>query len=369
MAQLSLPIDKAKSAPIFINTRSRSAGFSGVQRYTIELQRRIGDKLRVVAPRRAMHGVNGHLWEQACLPAIVRDGFLWSPANSGPLAVRRQVVSVHDIASIDHPEWFSPAFARWYRWMTPILIRRVQRIMTLSEFSKRRLLALTGVDDSHVVVIPPGVDPRFCPQPATEIKRVEATLGIPSASYILSVGTLEPRKNLQRLLSAWTACVSEMPRDVWLVVAGLGGSGRVFSSTQLGAIGSRVHVTGCVADSDLPGLYSGALALAYVSVYEGFGLPALEAMACGTVPVVANNTALPEVIGDAGILVDPFSIDSIAAGLRRIIKDTKTREQLRRCAIERSKQFSWDRTADLAWRLIVSEAKARRDGSPTTARM
>ena len=356
MAQLTARTTTSAGIPVFINTRSQSAGFSGVQRYAIELQRRIGDRVTAVAPRKPMHGLKGHMWEQTYLPTIVRGGLLWSPANSGPLAVKKQVVNVHDVASIDHPEWYSPAFGTWYRWMTPMLIRRAQRVLTLSDFSKQRLLALSRVDESHVVVIPPGVDRRFRPQPGREIERVKAALRIPSSNYILSVGTLEPRKNLQRLLSAWASCVSEVPDDITLVIAGLGGSSRVFSSAQLGAIGPRVHVTGFVSDGDLPALYSGALAFAYVSLYEGFGLPALEAMACGTVPIAAMNTALPEVIGDAGLLIDPFSSEAIAAALKRIISEPELRDRLRTRAIERSRQFSWERTADLTWSVIESVA-------------
>ena len=104
-----------------------------------------------------MQGVKGHLWEQVVLPTVVRDGLLWSPANSGPLTVRRQVLTVHDVASIEHPEWYNRAFAAWYCWMTPKLVYRVQRVITISEFSKQRLLAHTGLDESRVVVIPVGV--------------------------------------------------------------------------------------------------------------------------------------------------------------------------------------------------------------------
>jgi glycosyltransferase involved in cell wall biosynthesis len=343
------------NSPIFINTRFQTAGLGGVQRYAIELLRRIGSRLTPVAPRRAMQGVRGHLWEQTILPTLVRNGLLWSPANSGPLAVKRQVLTVHDVASIEHPEWYSPAFVAWYRWMTPKLIHRAQRVITLSEFSKKRLLALTAVDESHVVVIPGGVDSRFYPKSNQEVERARQTLNIPSPYYVLSVSTLEPRKNLQRLLCAWASCVVDIPDEIWLVIAGHDGSSRVFRDAGIGSLPPRVHITGFVADCDLPALYSGALALAYVSVYEGFGLPALEAMACGTIPVVASNTALPEVVGDAGLLVNPFDIEAIAAGIKRIVEEPGLREKLKTRAIERSKQFSWNRSADLTWDVIQAE--------------
>jgi glycosyltransferase involved in cell wall biosynthesis len=356
LAQLTVKAPMDAKLPIFINTRSHTAGLSGVQRYAVELLRRIGSRLTSVAPWRAMQGVKGHLWEQTVLPSLVRNGLLWSPANSGPLAVSRQVLTVHDVASLDHPEWYSPTFAAWYRWMTPRLVRRVRRVITLSEFSKKRLLALTSIDESSVVVIGNGADGRFCPRSTQEVERVRQSLNIPSPYYVLSLGTLEPRKNLRRLLAAWASCILDLPDEVWLVIAGASGSSRVFSCPDLGSLPPRVHITGFVADCDLPALYSGALALAYVSLYEGFGLPALEAMACGTIPVVANNTALPEVIGDAGLLVNPFDSDAIAAGIKRVVQDPGLRQELKLRAIKRSGEFSWERAADLTWDVISGEA-------------
>ncbi|MGH7931554.1 MAG: glycosyltransferase family 4 protein [Candidatus Binataceae bacterium] len=334
-----------------------------MQRYTIELQRRMGKRLRRVAPSHPMQGIKGHLWEQTVLPAIVRKGLLWSPANSGPLAVKSQVLTVHDVASLEHPEWYSPAFAAWYRWMTPKLVHRVQRIITVSEFSKQRLLALTAVDESHVVVIPEGADGRFYPRPATEVERVRLSLNIPSPFYVLSLGALEPRKNLRRLFEAWASCARRIPEEVWLVIAGSNGPSQVFSRLDLGSSPPRVHVTGFVADDDLPALYSGALALAYVSTYEGFGLPALEAMACAAVPLAANNTALPEVVGDAGLLVNPFDSEAIAAGIERLVQDSALREELKARAIERSGEFSWERATNLTWNTLRAEALAFGSGT------
>jgi glycosyltransferase involved in cell wall biosynthesis len=352
VAKLTARAPKNAGVPIFINTRSQTAGVSGVQRYAVELQRRIGSSLRPIAPRRPMQGVKGHLWEQTVLPTLVHNGLLWSPANSGPLAVRRQLLTVHDVASLDYPEWFKPAFAAWYRWMTPRLVCRVQRVITLSEFSKQRLLALTVIDESRVVVIPGAADGCFCPKSKQEVERVRDRLSIRSPYYILSLGTLEPRKNLRRLLAAWASCVRDLPDEIWLVIAGAVGSSRVFSRPEFDSAPPRVHFTGFVADCDLPALYSGALALAYVSLYEGFGLPALEAMACGTIPLVANNTALPEVVGEAGLLVNPFDSEAIAASIKRIVQDPGLRQALKMQAIKRSGEFSWERAADLTWNVI-----------------
>src|SRR5438128_12430518 len=149
---------------VFINMRSQTAGLGGVQRYTAEVQRRLSDRITIVAPRTSMQGIRGHLWEQAVLPRIVGKSLLWSPANTGPLSMAHQVLTIHDIASIEHPEWFSTLFAFWYRWLTPELIKRVRRVITVSRFSREQLLALVNIDEAKVVVIPGGVDERLRPR-------------------------------------------------------------------------------------------------------------------------------------------------------------------------------------------------------------
>jgi glycosyltransferase involved in cell wall biosynthesis len=343
---------------VFINTRSRTAGIRGVQRYTAELQQRFTNRLRVVAPSKPMQGVKGHIWEQAVLPRIVGKGFLWSPANTGPLTIRNQVLTVHDIASLEHPEWFNSLFAAWYRWLIPELVKRVRRVITGSRFSRERLLDFVGVEGSKVVVVPEGVDGRFHPRTDEEIMDVRAELRIPSPYYVLSLGALEPRKNLCRLLAAWSSCKERLPDEIWLVVAGARAPENVFGRLEIDEIPAQVHFTGFVPDASLPALYSGALALVYVSVYEGFGLPALEAMASGTVPIVADNSSLPEVVGDAGIPVDPYNIEAIAAAIERLIEDSALREALEARAVERSRQFSWDRSADLTWGILTDAMRS-----------
>jgi glycosyltransferase involved in cell wall biosynthesis len=283
--------------------RSQAAGLRGVQRYAAEVQRRLADRVSIVAPGKPMHGVKGHLWEQIALPRIVGKGLLWSPANTGPLSVANQVLTIHDIGSVEHPEWYNSVFASWYRCFTPELIKRVRRVITISSFSRERLQAFVNIDKSKVVVIPLGVDERFRPRNPDEIARMRTALGIPSPHYVLSLGALEPRKNLRRLLMAWSSCVARLPEEIWLVLAGARAPSNVFRAFELGEIPRRVHFAGFVTDDSLPALYSGALALAYVSIYEGFGLPVLEAMASGTVPIVADNTSLPEVVGYAGVRI------------------------------------------------------------------
>jgi glycosyltransferase involved in cell wall biosynthesis len=255
---------------------------------------------------------------------------------------------------LDHPEWFESKFATWYGWMIPALARRVRCLITVSEFSKRRVVANTGIDESRVHVIPNGVSERFHPKNIDTIREALTRLKVPTERYVLTLGSIEPRKNLSRLLEAWRISAPRLPDDMWLVIAGAQGKGHIFAMTQLGEIPLRVYSTGFVQDEDLPALHSGAMAMVYPSIYEGFGLPVLEAMAAGTAAIAGNSTALPEVIGDAGVLVDPNDVDAIAAAIERILLDSDWREQLRQSGIERSRLFNWDRAAASTLRVLES---------------
>ena len=352
---------------IVINTRSLTAALTGVQRYGAELCALFGSKITKVSPSRPLQGMTGHLWEQLQLPLLVKGRLLWSPANSGPIMVARQVVTIHDIAVIDHPEWFNSRFAAWYRWMTPRLVRRVSHVIAVSEFTKRRLVEVTGVDGSRVSVVANGVDKRFSPRPPEEVAATRQRLGIPTPDYILSLATLEPRKNLSGQLEAWSRCVSQLPDNVWLVIAGGKGKGHVFGDLQLRNIPPRVHFTGYVQDEDLPALYSGAITLLYPSFYEGFGLPVLEAMASGTASIVSNSTAPHEVAGDTGIAVDPHDPDSIASTIVRVVQDGRWREELGHRSVRRSEAFSWARAADSTWHVLTEAARRNVGGSMSAA--
>jgi len=233
----------------------------------------------------------------------------------------------------------------------------VTRLITVSEFSKRRLLDLTGLPESRVLVVPNGVDDRFYRSSASQITQMRRKIRIHPDNYILTVGSLEPRKNLPHLLHAWRLVEGHLP-NVWLVIAGAEGKKHIFRATNIRSLPPRVLFRGFVAEDDLPALYSGAMALVYPSTYEGFGLPALEAMACGTVPIVANSTALPEVVGDAGLLTDPLRAEDLAAAIVRIVENNELRRELSRRGIERSRKFTWERTADLTWRALIEAAES-----------
>jgi glycosyltransferase involved in cell wall biosynthesis len=327
---------------------------TGVQRYTMELLSRWNGRAERVAPHGLSRGFAGYAWEQLVLPTKVQGRLLFSPSSSGPLETKKQVVTIHDTGVFDCPESFHPYYAAWHRFLLPRLARRAWQVITVSEFVKERIVALAKVSASKVVVVPNGVDARFCPEAVLRLEEAVATLGLPSRRYILTIGSLEPRKNLARLFRAWDRVGRELPEEVWLVVAGASGSSRVFGRTHLGRLPARTFLAGHVDDRLLPGLYAGAIAMVYPSIYEGFGLPPLEAMASGTAVLTGNRSSLPEVVGDAGLLVDPFDVEAIAEGICRLVGDSVLRRELRRRGLLRATQFSWDETALRTWDVVQS---------------
>ncbi|MDQ6706963.1 MAG: glycosyltransferase family 4 protein [Acidobacteriota bacterium] len=337
---------------IALNSRFYAHRPTGMQRYALELAARFGGNIQQIRPDRPLKGAAGHLWEQVYLPAALRGRMLWSPNNTGPLAVANQVCTFHDLIPLDRPEWFNPRFAAWCQWLLPRLARKVRRIISVSEFTKQRIVERCGIDASKITVIPNGVDARFHPRPAGEIAAMRESLGIGGAPYLLCVGSVEPRKNLPRLLNAWSSALAKMPEDVQLVVAGAKGAPLVFSNVAVGKLPARVRLTGYVNDQQLPALYSGAMALVYPSLYEGFGLPPLEAMACGVPVITSNGTSLPEVVGDAAVLADPSDIESISEAILRVTRDESLRKAMRAKGLARAERYRWDAVASKTWQVL-----------------
>jgi glycosyltransferase involved in cell wall biosynthesis len=350
-------LDRIKiMAQVVVNTRVLAARVTGVQRYTAELLSRWNGNTGRIAPDGACHGLAGHAWEQFVLPRKLQGRLLFSPSGSGPLETRNQIVTIHDTSVFDCPESFSPRYGAWYRFLLPRLAKRARRVITDSHFVKERVVTCLAVDPNKVAVIPIGVDTRFCPEAVSSLDEAVAALKLPSREYILAVGSLEPRKNLPRLFQAWAEVQERVPRDIWLIVVGASGSSRVFGETCLGPLPARTFLAGHVEDRLLPAVYAGAIALAYPSFYEGFGLPPLEAMASGTAVLAGNRSSLPELVQDNGLLVDPFNKAEIAEGIYRLIMDGALRQELRQKGLVRAKQFSWDETARKTLEILQSAA-------------
>ena len=324
---------------IVVNGRFLSRRITGVERYGDEILSHIGSRCRLEKTR--LQGFAGHAWEQFILPSkLTSHSILWSPANTGPLFVRNQALTIHDLSPLEHPEWFKNSFSVYYRLFLPVLARRVGVIFAPSEYVQQKVIKRFNA--RRVIVTPNGVDTsRFQPDARQE------TFTFPK-HYILFVGSLQPRKNLQALLHAWQTIKDEF-EQLWLVVAG--DAGTVFNNIKLDA-DERVRFLGYAPDTDLPGLYARATLFVLPSLDEGFGLPALEAMACGTPIIVSNGGALPETVGDAGLIFDLNTSDDLVHAIRQVLCDQNLRSCLQEKGLTRVKNFSWQRTAELVWNAL-----------------
>jgi alpha-1,3-rhamnosyl/mannosyltransferase len=278
--------------------------------------------------------------------------------NIFPYRVRAtgQVLTIHDLTLLLFPEWHpADRLARMVPEFEPA-VARANVIITPSCSTRNDVLERLPVDPERVRVVPHGVDAAFTPRPAAEVAAALAPLGLRGGGYLLFVGTIEPRKNLLRLLQAMDLVD---PAVGPLVLAGGRGwnDGPIRVALERLERAGRVRSLGYVADELRPALLTGARAFVYPSLYEGFGWPPLEAMACGTPVVTSNVSSLPEVVGDAALFVSPDDVDGLAAALHRVWHDEALRADLRARGIARAREFSWERTARMtldAYRAALS---------------
>jgi glycosyltransferase involved in cell wall biosynthesis len=342
---------------IVVNARVAAFAMGGQQRVTVEILRRLRG-VETIAPARPLSGVRGHIWEQTALAWKARGCVLWSPSATGPVLHRRQVVTLHDVAFLDVPEFFAPRFLALYRTLLPMLARRAARIVTVSEFSRGRIAATLGVSADRIDVVPNGVSAGFRRYGADEIAATRTALGLP-ARYLLLQATSDRRKNLAAALRAWTEASATLPDDVHLVVSGHLGRAHVFGDGPDTIDAPRTLSIGFVADEHMGPLLAGAEAFLFPSLYEGFGLPIIEAMACGTPVLTSDATATAEVAGDCALLVDPTSTDSIRAGILRLCSDEPLRQRLALEGLAHAATFSWDEAARSYERIFADTAKGQ----------
>jgi alpha-1,3-rhamnosyl/mannosyltransferase len=261
----------------------------------------------------------------------------------GPL-----VVTVHDLSFVRHPESHPKERLEHLGRYLPETLARAAHVITDSETVKREAVAHFGLDPSRVTAIQLGVGPEFEPRTAEGTRATLARHGLVHGRYVLSVGTLEPRKNLATAIRAYASLPAAVRNDLPLVVAGMKGwlnEALEAMVAKLEGDGS-VRFLGYVAQDDLPQLYSGALVMVYPSRYEGFGLPVVEAMASGVPVLTTNASCLPEVAGGAAELVSPDDEEAMASALRRLLEDAPRRKQLAALGVERARRFTWARCAE-----------------------
>lgn len=301
-------------------------------------------------------------WEQLVAPLLLRRSRadLFHGVHSVvPLATRTpSVVTVHDLAFIRFTQTFRAYNRAYLDFATRLSVRRAARVLVVSEHTRREVVGMLGVPPEKVVVTPNAVRDHFRPPERAALEAFRAQKGLPER-FVLYVGTLEPRKNLTTLLEAYATVARS--HDAPLIVGG--GKGwlydAVFKRVEELGLRERVQFVGYVEEEELPLWYAAANVFVFPSIYEGFGMPPLEAMACGTPVIASNSSSLPEVVGDAGITVPPHDPAGFAEAIDRVLSDAELRQELRERGLAQARRFSWRTTAERTLAAYQDVAAAR----------
>lgn len=364
--------------PIAINGRFLSQPLTGVQRYARELVVALDALLssgeldpqqpvELLAPRgirdaptltairlRVVGRARGQLWEQFELPTFTRGKLLFTPGGGAPLLHRNHVFTVPDASVFSTPDAYTHLYGLWYRWHH----RRAAgmsslRFLTVSEFSKSELIHRLKIDPARINVIPEGHEHvlAIASDPCTLDK-----LGLRRTPYVLAVGSANPNKNFRALIKAFQLLRAQLPQalaeSLRLVISGRADT-RIFSGEA--SSGAGILHTGYISDAELRALYENATCFVFPSLYEGFGLPLLEAMTLGCATACSTSASLPEVGGDAVLYFDPHSPQEMADAIASLLNDAHLRESLAGRGQQRSRQFRWSDAARLTWAALQSE--------------
>ncbi|SDF86833.1 glycosyltransferase family 4 protein [Mucilaginibacter sp. P25] len=336
---------------IIINARFLTQKLTGVQRFAIEIAKQL--KLMMpgiifVAPSNIIHhdlaqqlgviiiGKNkGVIWEQLDLPLYLKKNsspLLINMCNVAPLFYNNQVITIHDIAFLVNPQWFSKNFVRFYKFLVPKISRKAKRIFTVSDFSKTEIVKYLHVEAAKIKVIYNGISELPSPTP------VKSDYG----KYILAVGSIDKRKNIQNLVQAFG---SIKHRGIRLII--VGDSNSIFNNEDNAHLDVHPDIifTGRVNDHELAGLYNKASLFVYPSLYEGFGIPPLEAMAQDCPTLVSDIDSLREVCGDASVYVNPLNVAEISKNIDLLIEDVALCGRLVENGKQNIKRFSWETSA------------------------
>lgn len=322
----------------------RWLGPHGIGRFAGEILSRLPELCPVPAPWKPLHPL-----EPARLSWVLwrlRPQVYFSPGFNPPLwSPVPFVFTLHDLIHIHFPAESSLTKQLYYRLVVRPAVHRAYRVLTVSQYTQQAILEWAGLPVEQVVVVGNGVGPPFYP---------EGPHHAPGYPYLLYAGNRKPHKNLGRLLQALAR--SGLQKDVRLLLTGVP-EAALDQQIRALKLHERVGYTGHLTDAALAAHYRGALALVCPSLYEGFGLPPLEAMACGTPVVTSDLTALPEVVGDAAVLVDPYSVEAIAWGIQCVVEDSALRQALSHKGRTRAQQFTWERTAARVWQVLQEVAR------------
>ncbi len=349
-----------KSQEVVVNARFLTKPVTGVQRFAIEISRRLRKYLpdvHFVSPSNIVleevareldvevFGLGkGHVWEQIDLPLYLKkrgEPILLNLESTAPIYYQNKITTLHDIAFIRYPETYSWYFRTYYRLLTPIMLRTSKKVITVSNFSKREIVSKYKLPEDKVVVVYNAVSEKFTP-----IKN----RGFREHKYILAVSSINKRKNFSSLLRAFSRL---SVKNIMLYV--VGEEHRVFGeggiSPDLVNI-PNVQFVGRVDDEKLIELYSNAVFFVFPSLYEGFGIPPLEAQACGCPVLVARASALPEIYKDSALYCDPWDVEDIANKMERLLSDSALREELINKGFENVKRFNWNKSAEKVAQIV-----------------
>ncbi len=345
---------------VYINARFLTQKIAGVQRFAIELSKRLkklDTNFKFISPPGIYHKdlakelevetfgkLKSHLWEQIELPVFLKtkgNPLLINLCSSAPLFYKNQIVTIHDAIFFHHPEWFSKPFSLWYNFLVPKIAKNSKQIITVSEHAKSDLSSYLRIPLEKFVVIYNSVDDIF----------FEDKL-VPKAKIILSVSSLDPRKNFENLIKGYLS-VKDCEYDLVIV----GAESKSFPNHDLFNIvknNPKIKFTGYISDIDLVKYYQEATVFVYPSLYEGFGIPPLEAMKCGTPVIVANNSSIPEVCNDAALYVDALDFIQIGDMIKELLRDRDLQQKLVENGRINLKRFSWETSTLLIYNLIKS---------------
>ena len=337
-----MEFDRAPIGRAGLLVDGRWVGLHGIGRFASAVLTRLPDHVRLTGGPRPLSLLDP-IWLSYQLAAR-RPSVFFSPGFNPPAICRVPlVITIHDLAHIQLPCFSTYTRRFYYEFLVRPASNRARRVITVSEYSRREILRWTDLPDSSVTNVGNGVDSTFRP---------EGRCYDPTFPYILHVGSAKPHKNLGRLFDAFARI--EDPRLHLILTATKAHEWIPRLSEK--RIEKRVHFVGPVSEEELPALYRGAIALVFPSLMEGFGLPPLEAMACGTPVVASRSAAIPEVVGDAALLVDPLDAGDIRQGIERVLEDITLRAAMRQSGLARARLFSWDAVAAKVNRVIQEAA-------------
>lgn len=290
---------------------------------------------------------NGHLWEQVSLPRYLNkigNPLLISFTGCGSLIYDNQIITIHDVSHERYPQWFSKLYNSYYGFMFPRIGRKAHAILTVSEFSKDEIIDVFHFPSEKIHVVNSNVPFQNKPSQEEVLNYVRK----PDAEkYILTVSSMDPRKNFIRLVEAFNKI-----EDKSLKLYIIGMKSQVFNTPDLESlVGDNVYMPGYVDDDALQAMYQNAQLSIYPSLYEGFGLPPLESMTFGCPAIIADIPALREVSGDAALYVDPYNSDDIALKINLLVKDSNLQQKLRLLGLEQIKKYSWAKSAEQVYLL------------------